>query len=153
MLLGLTNVEQTIDMRYVCGILDKSEFDFYLTGPRLAHTANHKSDFDFFTPFSEKVKTFLKDSFFKTVPLNGHECDDFPTADKTISSVFRRRCLDGNVDVQVIHPKLFEAKWRANDIIRHLCLDASFAIFWKDLTKYSRRDFWNTVVAMHTLGI
>lgn len=140
-----TKMEDVVRVLNECLILN-----FYLTGSRLTKTENDKSDYDFFTSNNSEVEPFLQRNGFVKMPLNGRGgvklAEDCPYVDSSIDCVYRAKCDDGHVDVQLIKRDFFPKKCEVNNFFARMCGNRQFAKFWSDLNKYSRRDIWQQMM-------
>jgi len=116
----------------VTSVLERSDFDFYLTGSRFFKTETPISDYDYFVQDSDEVRKFLHGSSFRVV--NAFDCDEFPEYyDNQTVVVFEK---DG-VHIQLV--RNVDTKNDAQELLR------TFPELLKGLEgpRNSRRFLWN----------
>ena len=121
-------------------LLDRSEFNFYLTGSRFFKTESPISDFDYFVQDSQEVRNFLHDNSFHTVGALGLVPPQY-LDEQTVNVVYR-----DDIHIQLV--KDVTVKHQAQELLRffpELMKELEPPFFGSDLEgpKDRRSLLWN----------
>jgi len=111
--------------------MDRSKFDFYLTGSRFFGGARADSDWDFFAEYSNEVVSFLLRIGFRYKPIN----DYFDSQTVEVLEFGRE------IDVQLV----------SNTAIKNIAQEIMRATKWYTITDTNlRRVVWNELYKLAT---
>lgn len=111
--------------------MNKSEFDFYLTGSRFFGGAQADSDWDFFAEYSNEIVSFLLNIGFRYKPTNNY-------FDRQTIEVLE---FGREIDVQLVN----------NATIKNTAQEIMRATKWYTITDVNlRRVIWNELYKLAT---